>query len=285
MFREQQRLGISRAAYEITYSVANPVRADRVPVFVDDTRRDDVVMDTQFERSLGTTECRREPLFQISTISFGAAVLRFHQHLSPSADGRCVWLVKSTCGGVNTSYTMEVGDVADPIDEILHNEGGFVNHPNDKGGPTNFGITKAVYEQWLGRSCTIDEVRSMKVEEAREIYERRYLVGPRIDTLPEPLRTQVLDIAVNSGPPTAIKMLQRVINKARLGPVDVDGVLGPQTRQKVIEAYELLGPVLDNALVDERKAFYRAIIDKNPSQAVFERGWMNRAERFRIKDA
>ena len=30
------------------------------------------------------------------------------------------------------------------IDELIEREGGYVNHPADKGGPTRFGITEAV---------------------------------------------------------------------------------------------------------------------------------------------
>ena len=33
---------------------------------------------------------------------------------------------------------------------ILHHEGGYVNHPEDPGGMTNLGVTKRVYEDWVG---------------------------------------------------------------------------------------------------------------------------------------
>jgi lysozyme family protein len=169
----------------------------------------------------------------------------------------------------------------DPIDTIIKHEGGYVNHPNDKGGPTKFGVTQDVYSEWLGRDATVEDVKSMTEEVARDIYESKYLTGPRIHLLPEPLQTQVLDIAVNSGPRTAVKMLQRVVNKAGFGPVDVDGVLGPNTRKVVETANAEMGPFLSNALVDERRAFFEAIVARNPSQKVFLKGWLNRAESFR----
>ena len=33
---------------------------------------------------------------------------------------------------------------------ILHHEGRYVNHPKDPGGMTNLGVTKRVYEDWVG---------------------------------------------------------------------------------------------------------------------------------------
>jgi lysozyme family protein len=170
----------------------------------------------------------------------------------------------------------------DPIEVILEHEGGYVDHPADKGGPTNWGITIDTYSRWLGRRATIDEVRNMKKEEAREIYESQYLTGPRIHTLPEPPRTQVLDMAVNHGPRNGIRMLQRTINLAGFGPADVDGAIGPQTRRLTEQAMKEMGNYFNNALVEERLKFYNNIIERNPSQRVFIRGWTRRAESFRL---
>ena len=35
-------------------------------------------------------------------------------------------------------------DIIELIDELIEREGGYVNHPADRGGPTRFGITEAV---------------------------------------------------------------------------------------------------------------------------------------------
>jgi hypothetical protein len=64
------------------------------------------------------------------------------------------------------------------IDDILAREGGFVNHPADRGGPTNFGVTQATLASWRGREATIDDVRSLTIDEARDIYRTKYYVGP-----------------------------------------------------------------------------------------------------------
>lgn len=170
----------------------------------------------------------------------------------------------------------------DPIGTILQNEGGFVLNPNDRGLATNFGITQATLRIWLGRTATVDDVRTLDEATARTIYEKEYLYGPGINNLPDPPQVQILDIGVNRGPRVAIMMMQRVVNMAGFGPIDVDGVLGPQRVNAVTVAARQMGPYFNNAIVDARLQFYQQIVAKDASQQVFLQGWTNRAERFRI---
>ena len=169
----------------------------------------------------------------------------------------------------------------DPIGLILLHEGGYVDHPNDKGGATNFGITQNTLTGWRGYPVSKDEVRNMLVEEARDIYEVRYLKEPGIDKIIDPPQTLVLDMSINHGPRRSVKILQKTINLVgEFGIVDVDGRLGPQTRGVVNNAAEVMGPYLQNALVEERIKFYHAIVNNNPSQKVFLKGWLRRANSF-----
>lgn len=170
----------------------------------------------------------------------------------------------------------------DPIDVVLRHEGGFVNHPADKGGPTNFGITQRVYSNYLGRKASLQEIKDMSVDAAREIYERNYFTGPRIHLLPNPPRTLVLDMAIHHGPVTAIKMLQRVVNQAGFGPIANDGVLGPMSRAAIEKAAARMGNTLQNALVEERILYMNDIVSRNPAQKVFLKGWLARANSFRL---
>jgi lysozyme family protein len=173
------------------------------------------------------------------------------------------------------------------LDLILRNEGGYVNNPNDAGGPTNMGVTQATLSKYLGRQASIQDVRNLSVADAKEIYSRNYISGPRIDTLPTDVVPVMADAAVLYGHRRAIIFLQTVINKAGFGPVDVDGVIGPMTRQKTIDAYgdgtpssTTPGKYLINAIVHERIAFCERIVANDPSQSIFMDGWRNRANRF-----
>ncbi|MCR4341660.1 MAG: hypothetical protein NUW01_17430 [Gemmatimonadaceae bacterium] len=166
------------------------------------------------------------------------------------------------------------------ITDILRREGGFSNYANDRGGATKFGVTQKTLSAWLGRPVSVDEVRNMEEATAREIYERDYYTGPRIDTLPEQIRPLVFDCAVNHGPRQAIKFVQRVINLAGFGPVSVDGALGPKTREAANLAQSEMGPLFNDAILEERRNFYRLIVARDPSQEVFLKGWLARADEF-----
>ena len=157
-----------------------------------------------------------------------------------------------------------------------------MNHPADRGGMTNMGITLAALSNYLGRKATPEELKNLKPELAQEIYYTRYFLLPRIDALPEHIQSVMLDMCVNHGAVAAVRMLQRVINQAEIARIAEDGICGPNTQRATRLAQEAMGHYLSNALVDERINFYRQIVSKTPSQLVFLRGWERRAESFRM---
>ncbi len=56
------------------------------------------------------------------------------------------------------------------IQAVMRKEGGFVDHPADRGGATNLGITQATLSVYLGRKATLTDITTLKPEVAREIY-------------------------------------------------------------------------------------------------------------------
>ena len=171
-------------------------------------------------------------------------------------------------------------DIKIMIDDVLSKEGGFVNHPADKGGPTNFGITQRTLSKYLETSVTVEDVRGMDVETARDIYELRYYRSPKIDRLPEGIQHFVFDCAVNHGPRRAIKFVQEVCNDSGYGPLTADGLMGPKTKAQANSCHAELGDWMLVALVEERQIFYANIVANNPDQSVFLNGWLNRARSF-----
>lgn len=166
------------------------------------------------------------------------------------------------------------------ISDIIRREGGFVDHPADRGGPTNYGVTHKTLARYLGREVTRDDVRHMSRELAVEIYRRAYYLEPRIDALPSVIRAFLFDSAVNHGPRRALKFLQQVLNGAGFGPLSIDGLAGPMTRRQAKVGADRMGPWLLAALAEERRMFYRLIVERDPSQRVFFNGWMKRVAEF-----
>lgn len=113
-----------------------------------------------------------------------------------------------------------------PISRVLAREGGWSDRAEDKGGPTNRGITLATYSSWLNRPATKDELKALTENEARMIYLQRYVKDTGLELLgSEALQEALFDWVVNSGPSSPFKALQRELG------VVADGVLGPDTVQ------------------------------------------------------
>lgn len=168
--------------------------------------------------------------------------------------------------------------IADTID---HFEGGYTHHPADRGGPTNRGITQRVYAEHLGRPVSADEVRAMPREQAVAIYRDRYWERARIGRLPEALRPVVFDMAVNLGPEAAVRLLQEALGDLGLD-VAADGALGPITAAAALRAVADPGlRALLTRICDRRRDRYLAIIARDPTQAVFRRGWLRRCDHLR----
>jgi lysozyme family protein len=57
---------------------------------------------------------------------------------------------------------------------LLKHEGGYVNHPDDPGGITNLGVTKRVYEEWIGREATEEDMENLTPEDVAPLYKTNY---------------------------------------------------------------------------------------------------------------
>ena len=106
---------------------------------------------------------------------------------------------------------------------ILHHEGGYVNHPADPGGMTNLGVTKRVWEEWVGHEVDEKTMRNLTPELVGPMYKVKYWDKIKGDDLPTGVDYVVFDAAVNSGPGRAAKWLQACVG------VEPDGGIGPKT--------------------------------------------------------
>ncbi len=177
---------------------------------------------------------------------------------------------------------------------IVAREGGYVNDPDDPGGPTKYGVTLATL-RGLRPGATLADLKRLTRDEAVTIFLDRYYRAPGIDRLPEALQPPVFDMQVNAGR-AAITLLQELLTD--LGePVAADGILGPQTEAAAARAWERAGGLLVDAYGIARRNWYYALADRRPSSRKFARtrdggkgGWIRRAEafiapRFRLTEA
>lgn len=152
------------------------------------------------------------------------------------------------------------------IVKVLKDEGGYVNHPADPGGETNFGISK--------RSYPNVDIKGLTVEKAKDIYYADFWkTGPYDALVCGPLAEKVFNTAINAGNSRAFKLLQEAANACGAKLV-VDGAVGP----KSITAINTLDGT--KVLAEFRAAqarFYNNLVAKDPSKKVFLKGWLIRA--------
>lgn len=150
-------------------------------------------------------------------------------------------------------------------------EGGFVNDPIDRGGATNQGVTIATFRTFYGQQMSVDDLKAM----TEQMWERIFTVGYwkpwQADHIPNQSIAEIcVDWGWASGVKTAIRQVQALVG------VDVDGYVGPKTRNAICVATERDPRLFFNRLKEARLAFVREIVRRNPSQVRFLRGWENR---------
>jgi len=162
-------------------------------------------------------------------------------------------------------------------------EGGWSDHPKDKGGPTMKGVTIAVYAGFLGVPLTRDNYAEIKARlrqlsdaDVAAIYKRNYWDPIRADEMPPGVDMAAFDFAILAGVAQSSKCVQRAAGSTR-----ADGHIGMST----LAAVNARNPqVVIRDMMTERRAFLRGLKDF----AYFGKGWMARCdevERRALADA
>lgn len=166
---------------------------------------------------------------------------------------------------------------------VLKDEGKFSDIPEDRGGPTNLGITLKTLIEFhkhfeygdLNNDGSID-INDIKLldtsEEAAPIYKRYFWDVIRGDDLPSKVDYVTFDSAVNHGPKNAGVFLQKAINMLGSN-LYIDGIIGPKTI-KAVCARNPESVFIE--IIRRRDIFYRKIVSSDTSQEKFLKGWLNR---------
>lgn len=174
-------------------------------------------------------------------------------------------------------------DVDALIDDLIAREGGYVDHPADRGGATCFGITEAVAraQGYAG------PMRQLPRNEAAAIYKRLYWLRPafdRVGTRSAAIAAELFDTGVNMGPSVAATFLQRALTALNRNGSDYpdlvpDGRIGPHTLAALDAFLNLRGKangetVLLRALEALQGERYLRLAERRPANEAFLYGWL-----------
>jgi lysozyme family protein len=168
------------------------------------------------------------------------------------------------------------------IDEVIAREGGYANHPADRGGPTRWGITQAAAR---AHGFTGD-MRIFPRDEAAAIYRRVYWQKPGLPAIAKrapTLAAELFDTGVNMGPSVGVRFLQRALNALNRNARDfpdmkVDGAIGPITLAALDAFLALRGSageaVLLKAVEAQQGERYITLAERRPANEAFLYGWL-----------
>lgn len=141
------------------------------------------------------------------------------------------------------------------FERLLGHEGGYVSDSRDSGGETKYGISKRQYPG--------EDIASMTLDRAKAIYRRDYWGPAGCDLVPDGVKFDLFDMAVNSGVKAAIKAMQQAVGAAP------DGVIGPQTMQ-------LISTMPAARFVARFNGWRLDFLNDLPTWPAFGRGWTQR---------
>ena len=178
----------------------------------------------------------------------------------------------------------DIGRIADGlIDALIDREGGYVNHPADRGGPTCFGITEAVARAHGYGGAMAD----LPPGEAAAIYRRLYWLRPRFDEVAKRvprIAAELFDTGANMGPAVAATFLQRALTALNRNGRDYpdlvpDGRIGPRALAALDGFLDARGKrggetVLLRALEALQGERYLRLAERRPANEAFLYGWL-----------
>ena len=172
------------------------------------------------------------------------------------------------------------------FEHTMQNEGGYADHPADRGGETFMGITRKNHPDWSGwenidnlkKSGHIDDAHKLPamMAQAQSFYLEHYWKKVKADNFDSELALVLFDTSVHSGVGRASKLLQKSVGylipniavDGKIGRLTIKAVVdfvGSRDIQTLIKIYSIL-----------RGKFLLNIIARDKTQTVFLRNWMRR---------
>lgn len=175
-----------------------------------------------------------------------------------------------------------MADIDQLLEDVIAREGGFSDHPADRGGATRWGITEAVAR----REGYAGAMRSLPRATAAAIYRRLYWVAPHFDRIAiraPKLAAELFDTGVNMGPEVAIGFLQRALNALNRGGSDYpdltrDDLIGPKTLSALDAYLRVRGKAGEGVLLKAAEVLqgerYISLAERRAANEAFVYGWL-----------
>lgn len=168
---------------------------------------------------------------------------------------------------------------------VYASEGGYVDHPNDPGGPTRYGVTEKVARaagyrgdmRYFPKHCS----GSAQIC-ADAIYLKHYIIDPGFMPIVEAdpaVGGELVDSAVNFGPRRPSCWYQQAMNELGAAGLKIDCRIGPASVRAYRSLQVRLGSVtacvatLDR-LDAKQRAEYDRLVRINPKLRTFYKGWI-----------
>ena len=137
------------------------------------------------------------------------------------------------------------------LEKVFDSEGKYSNKSQDKGGPTNMGITQSTYNDYCRRhNLPNKNVKNLSKEETIQVYYNDYWLKSGLDKEKDPIKSLIIfDTAVLHGVGRAKQFLRQS-----------NGDL--------------------NKFLELRREYNKNTVEKHPDQKEFEKGWYNRIDRL-----
>jgi lysozyme family protein len=168
---------------------------------------------------------------------------------------------------------------------LIQLEGGYTDNPNDNGNwtggkkglgqliGTKYGISAPVLGQYLKRFPTVQDMKSLSLNTAKEIYRLNYWNAMRASEIKSQSVANIyVDFGINSGPGVAIREMQRTLNTQFSKELKEDGAIGPITLSAI---NSVNSESLFNHYKERRRVFFLSL-----NQPTFINGWLNRLNAF-----
>lgn len=161
--------------------------------------------------------------------------------------------------------------------KLLNFEGGFVNHPSDRGGATKYGVILSTWKEYgydkdHDGDVDVQDLKLINTDDAKQIAKKIFWDYFKADEIKnQSIAELISDWGYNSGRTTVAMRVQRLLK------LPVDGLFGPLSIAAINKANQ---KELFESIKKDRKAFIAFLVKADPSQEVFYNGWMNRINKF-----